>query len=225
MPADGARRARTSVPPNRQGSTVVRLIPREEKYFALLSDLIGKVSSGAGLFVDLLGDYDNRAMYVEKIKSIEKDCDIQVADIVAKLNSSFITPIDREDIYLLTTSSDDIIDAINGLARRLEMVNAVPVRPDFPEIAALLAASLAEVAAAFGQLETRSRVTDHAKRVRTHEKRADTLYADALHRLFTEEPDPIEVVKWATIYEQLEDAIDQSKHLAQSLEGIVVKHA
>jgi len=164
----------------------VRFVPREEKYFSLLSDLIGKVSSGASLFVDLLADYDNRSMYVEKIKSIEKDCDVQVADIVGKLNSSFITPIDREDIYFLTTNSDDIIDSINGLARRLELVNAVPVRADFPEIAALLAASLTEIAAACGQLETRSRVTDHAKRVRSHEKKAVALYADALHRLFTE---------------------------------------
>ena len=202
----------------------MRFIPREEKYFAFLSDLIGKVSAGANLFVHLLDDYENRTGYAEQIKAIEKECDRLVADIVDKLNTSFITPIDREDIYLLTTHSDDIIDAVNGLARRLEIVNIVSVRPDVPEIAGLLAAALVEIADAFGQLEARNQVTEHAQKVRVLEKRADVLYAEALHRLFTEESNAIEVIKWASIYEQLEDAIDRSKHLAQSLEGIVVKH-
>jgi len=203
----------------------VRLIPREEKYFELLNDLIDKISSGASLFVDLLADYEGRAAYAEKIKDIEKECDRLVADIVGKLNKSFITPIDREDIYALTTQSDDIIDAINGLARRLEIVNAVPLRPDVPEIAGLLAESMVEVASAFSHLGPRRGVTEHGRRVRELEKRADTLYAEALHRLFTQEPNAIEVIKWVSIYEQLEDAIDRSKHLAQTLEGIVVKHS
>lgn len=203
---------------------MVRLIPREEKYFELLNDLIGRISSGAALFVELLADYQGRTGYAEKIKSIEKECDVLVAGIVGKLNKSFITPIDREDIYALTTQADDIIDAVNGLARRLEIVNAVPLRPDVPEIAGLLADSMAEVASAFSHLEARRSVTEHGQRVRELEKRADTLYADALHRLFTQEPNAVEVVKWVSIYEQLEDAIDRCKHLAQTLEGIVVKH-
>jgi uncharacterized protein Yka (UPF0111/DUF47 family) len=77
---------------------------------------------------------------------------------------------------------------------------------------------------AFDHLEARRSVTEHGRRVRDLEKRADILYAEALHRLFTQEPNAIEVIKWVSIYEQLEDAIDRSKHLAQTLEGIVVKH-
>jgi uncharacterized protein Yka (UPF0111/DUF47 family) len=206
------------------GEDMVRLIPREEKYYALLENLVGKVRSGAALFVDLLADYEQRAGYAEQIKAIEEECDQLVADIVAKLNTSFITPIDREDIYLLTTRSDDIIDEVNGLARRLEIVNAVRLRPDVPEIAGLLASALVEVEAAFGQLQKRNGVTEHGRRVRRLEKRGDVLYAEALHRLFTEEPNPIEVIKWLSIYEQLEDAIDRCKHLAESLESVVVKH-
>jgi uncharacterized protein Yka (UPF0111/DUF47 family) len=203
---------------------MVRLIPREEKYFALLAGLIGKVRSGADLFVALLADYEQRAGYAGKIKGVEEECDDLAADIVAKLNTSFITPLDREDIYLLTTRCDDIIDEINGLARRLEISHAVPLRPDVPEIAGLLAASLVEVEGAFGRLKGRNGVTEHSQRVRRLEKRGDVLYAEALHRLFTEEPNAIEVIKWVSIYEQLEDAIDRCKHLAESLEGIVVKH-
>ncbi len=204
---------------------MVRFIPREEKYFALLTGLIGRISSGAALFVDLLADYDGRAAYAEQIKAIERECDHLAAGIVGKLNTSFITPIDREDIYTLTTRADDIIDAVNGLARRLEIVHAVPLRPDVPEIAKVLADALVEVEAAFGELEARNGVTEHGRKVRLLEKRGDVLYAEALHRLFTEESNAIEVIKWVSIYEQLEDAIDRCKHLAQSLEGIVVKHA
>ena len=204
---------------------MVRFIPREEKYFTLLSDFIGKVRSGAALFVDLLADYDNRAGYAERIKAVEEECDVLAANIVGKLNTSFITPIDREDIYLLTTRADDIIDEINGLARRLEIVDAVPLRPDVPEIAGILADSLVEVEGAFDQMKAHNGVTEHSQRVRRLEKRGDVLYADALHRLFTGEPNAIEVVKWVSIYEQLEDAIDRCKHLAESLESVVVKHS
>ncbi len=203
---------------------MVRLIPREEKYFDMLTDLVGRVAAGGSLFVEMLGDYDNRIAYADKIKAIENECDELVADIVAKLNSTFITPIDREDIYLLAARADDIIDTVNGLARRLEIVNAVPVRPDVPAIAALLAGSLEEIADAYARLGKHGTVTEYAKRVSLLERHADTLYAEALHRLFTDEPNAIEVIKWASIYEQLEDAIDRCKHLAQSLEGIVVKH-
>jgi hypothetical protein len=203
---------------------MVRLIPREEKYFDLLAGLVERIRVGAGLFVDLLADYENRAGYAAQIKDIEEECDRRAAAIVGKLNHSFITPIDREDIYLLTTRADDIIDEINGLARRLDISHAVPLRPDVPEIAGLLADSLVEVEAAFGLLKARNGVAEHSRRVRRLEKQADVLYADALHRLFTEEPNAIEVVKWVSIYEQLEDAIDRTKHLAESLEGVVVKH-
>lgn len=204
---------------------MVRFIPREEKYFTLLSGFIGKVRSGAALFVDLLADYENRAGYAEQIKAVEEECDVLAANIVSKLNTSFITPIDREDIYLLATRADDIIDEINGLARRLEIVHAVPLRRDVSEIAQILADALVEVEAAFEQMKAHNGVTEHSQRVRRLEKRADVLYADALHRLFTEEPNAIEVVKWVSIYEQLEDAIDRCKHLAESLEGVVVKHS
>jgi len=203
---------------------VVKLIPREEKYFALLGDLIGQVPAAASTYVELLDDYENRAGYAERIKAIEEQCDDLVADIVAKLNTSFITPLDREDIYTLTTRCDDIIDEVNGLARRMEISHAVPLRADVPEIAGLLADSLAEVEGAFGQLKGRNGVTEHSQRVRRLEKRGDVLYAEALHRLFTEEPNAIEVIKWVSIYEQLEDSIDRCKHLAELLESVVVKH-
>jgi hypothetical protein len=203
---------------------VVRLIPREEKYFELLNDLIGRISSGANLFVELLADYEGRAGYAEKIKAIEKECDRLVADVVVKLNKSFITPIDSEDIYV-----DDPGRRHHRCGQR---AGVAPSRSSTPFH--------------FGPTYPRSpdpRRVDGGGRAgirpprgasRRHRARAqgscagegaDTLYAEAIHRLFTQEPDAIEVIKLVPIYEQLEDAIDRSKHLAQTLEGIVVKHS
>jgi len=207
------------------GASLVRFIPRDDKYFALLSSLIGKVRAGAVVFVQLLADYEHRAEYAARIKAIEEECDDLLADLIAKLNVSFITPLDRDDIYALATQCDDIIDEINGMARGLEIYHAVALRLDVPEIAAILADSLAEVEAAFGQLKGHNGVTEHTERVRRLEKRGDVLYAEALHRLFTEETNAIEVIRWVSIYERLEDSIDRCKHLAQVLEGVVVKHA
>ena len=203
---------------------VVKWIPREEKYFGLLGGLIGRVHSGAVEFVELLADYEHRGERAGRIKLVEEECDDLVGEIVAKLNTSFITPLDREDIYLLCTRCDDIMDEINGLARRLEISHAVPLRPDVFEFAGLLAEALGEVEAAFGQLQGRNGVTEHAQRVRRLERRGDVLYAEALHRLFTGGAEAIEVIKWVAIYEQLEDSIDRCKHLAELLESIVVKH-
>lgn len=200
------------------------LVPKEQDYFRLFSELAANLDAAAQLLVKFMSDGD-REHVAAAILEHEHVGDKIVHDIVRRLNKSFITPIDREDIYLLTTRADDIIDEINGLARRLEIVHAVPLRPDVPEIAGILADSLVEVEGAFDQMKAHNGVTEHSQRVRRLEKRGDVLYAEALHRLFTGEPNAIEVVKWVSIYEQLEDAIDRCKHLAESLESVVVKHS
>ena len=97
----------------------MRLVPREEKYLGMLNELASQVKRGGELFVKIFEDYQNHAQYADQIKAIELLCDDLAAKITQKLNSSFITPIDREDIYLLVTELDDVIDMINDLARRL----------------------------------------------------------------------------------------------------------
>src|SRR5215204_3962590 len=93
------------------------LIPRDEKYFAMLNQLVGEIRKGADLFVRLFDDMSRNASYAEEIKKVEVECDRLSASIVERLNSTFITPIDREDIYLLATELDDIMDMINDMSR------------------------------------------------------------------------------------------------------------
>ena len=203
---------------------MVRLVPREEKYFGLLNQLAAQVKQGGELFVKIFQDYKNSAQYAEQIKGIELACDDMGAKITQKLNSSFITPIDREDIYLLVTELDDVIDMINGLARRLEIYGVTEPRDDAKEVARLLGSATGEIADAFALLEDQQGIGEHTRTISQLEKRADALYRDALRRLFREEKDPIEVIKWMSIYEELENCIDRCKDVGEALEAVVVKN-
>ena len=202
----------------------VGLLPRDEKYFAMLIQLAARVRQGGELFVKLFDDYEHHPKYAEQIKEIEVSCDELSAKIIQKLNSTFITPIDREDIYLLVTELDDVIDMINDLARRLEIYGVSRPRPDAPEIASLLGKATEEIETAFGMLERHEALGEHTGIISQLEKRADALYSDAIRRLFREEKDPIEVIKWMSIYEELENSIDRCKDVAEALEAVVVKN-
>ena len=183
----------------------------------MLNELASNVKRGGELFVKIFEDYKNHAQYAEQIKGIELLCDDLAAKITQKLNSSFITPIDREDIYLLVTELDDVIDMTNDLARRLDMYDVASPRPDAPEIASLLGRATGEIEEAFGLLERHEGVGEHIASISQLEKKADALYRDAIRRLFREERDPIEVIKWMSIYEELENSIDRCKDVAEAL--------
>jgi uncharacterized protein len=202
----------------------VGLLPREDKYFSMLNQLAGQVRQGGELFVKIFQDYQNHARYGEQIKGIEVSCDELAARITQKLNSTFITPIDREDIYLLVTELDDVIDMINDLARRLDIYSVIVPRPDAAEIASLLSKATGEIENAFALFERHEGLGEHTRNISELEKRADSLYSDAVRRLFREEKDPLEVIKWMSIYEELENSIDRCKDVAEALEAVIVKN-
>lgn len=200
------------------------LLPREDKYFNMLNQLAGQVRQGGELFVKIFQDYQNHARYGEQIKGIEVSCDELAARITQKLNSTFITPIDREDIYLLVTELDDVIDMINDLARRMDIYSVTVPRPDASEIASLLSKATGEIENAFVLFERHEGLGEHTRNISELEKRADSLYSDAVRRLFKEEKDPLEVIKWMSIYEELENSIDRCKDVAEALEAVIVKN-
>lgn len=200
------------------------LIPREEKYFSMLSQLASQVKQGGEIFAKIFQDYQQLPRYAEEIKAVEVSCDEQAAKITQKLNSSFITPIDREDIFLLVTELDDVIDMITDLARRLDIYSVRSPRPESIEIADVLCRATAELADVFSLLEDRQGVGEHLRTINQLEKRGDALYREAVRRLFKEEKDPIEVIKWMSIFEELENSIDRCKDVAEALEAVVVKN-
>ena len=202
----------------------MRLLPREDKYFGMLNQLAAQVKQGGELFVKIFEDYANHARYAEQIKGVEVSCDELAASITQKLNSTFITPIDREDIYLLVTELDDVIDMINDLARRLDIYSVTTPRPDSAQVAGLLAKATVELERAFSMLEQHEKLGEHTGTISQLEKQADVLYSEAVRRLFREEKDPMEVIKWMSIYEELENSMDRCKDVAEALEAVVVKN-
>ena len=201
------------------------LIPREEKYFAMLNQLVGQIRKGADLFVRLFDDIGKNAAYAEEIKKVEVECDRHSAGIIEKLNSTFITPIDREDIYTLTTELDDIMDHMNDMARLTVIYGMTTGQPLASNLARTLMDSVVELEKAFVQLESRKGVREHIERIKSLEEDGDRLWQTAMQRLFSEEKDPIAVIKWSKIYDELEAATDRCKDVAKVLEAVVVKHA
>jgi uncharacterized protein len=202
----------------------MRFIPKEEKYFEMLSEMAASVAKGGAVFELMLEDYKNRAAHSEQIKKIEVDCDNLGERIIRKLNTSFITPIDREDIYLLVTELDDVIDMINSLAREMDMYGVTTLRSDSVEIARLLRGATTELADAFKLLEANEGLGERGYRIKQIEKRADAMFHGAVKRLFKEERDPIEVIKWKAIYEELENCVDRCNDVAEVLAAVVVKN-
>lgn len=201
------------------------LIPRNEKYFAMLCQLAGEIRQGADLLVRLFDDISKNEAISEQIKTVEVTCDRHSTGIVEALNTSFITPIDREDIYLLATELDDIMDMINDMARLTVLYGVTSSTPQAVSLSRTLMDSVVELEKMFAVLESRKGVREHIERIKALEEEGDRLSQAAIQGLFSTEKDPIEVIKWVKIYEEMEAGIDRCKDVAKVVEAVVMKNA
>ena len=201
------------------------LFPRNEKYFDQLNHFVASIHEGAALFVRLFDDFGQKAAYAEQIKEVERECDQHSAAIIERLNSSFITPLDREDLYTLATELDDIMDMINEMARLTVLYRIEQTTPAAAELAHLLQEAVAELEQAFGGLKSRRDVRVNIDRIRAIEERGDKVSQEAIQQLFSNSADPLHVIKWLKIYEEMEDGLDRCKKVTKVLAGIVVKNA
>jgi len=201
------------------------LIPRDEKYFSMLNQLAGEIRKGADLCVRLFDDISKKDVISEEIKAVELECDRRSASIVERLNSTFITPIDREDIYLLATELDDIMDVINDMARLTVLYGVEKSTPQAVLLARTLMDSVVELEKMFAVLETRKGVREHIEKIKALEENGDRASQAAIQHLFSDEKDPIEVIKWLKIYEEMEAGIDRCKDVAKVVEAVVMKNA
>jgi len=203
-----------------------RLLPREERYFDLFNRMASHLTSSALLLQQLFADFDRRAEYVDQIKQVEHTCDEITHDIVRRLNQTFITPIDREDIHELASALDDIVDYIEYTARR-----TVLYRLEQPteharrmiDVIVRLTAALERAVISLGKGD--GRVLQECVAIHTLEHEGDTLHHEAVGQLFAEEHDPIRLIKLKEIYEKLERTIDKCEDVANVLEAIVLKNA
>jgi predicted phosphate transport protein (TIGR00153 family) len=206
----------------------LRLIPREEKFFELFRQQAQNVVDGAKLLKDLLEDYtdvDQKRLKIEKAESVGDEI---AHRIMEKLNTTFITPMDREDIHALTSALDDILDLIYATAQRLHLYGVNSVTDDSRALANVILRAADETAALVDRMEDLRNVKNMKGRwieVNRLENEGDKISRQAIAALFQREKDPIEVIKWKEIYEHLETAIDKCEDAANIVEAVVLKNA
>ena len=202
------------------------LIPKEEKFFLMFQEMGRIIVEGAKELKDMLDHYSDPPKSQKAIKDIEHRGDVQTHEIIKKLNKSFITPFDREDIYSLASALDDILDLIDGSAQRFVMYNVEASTPEAKELAFLILKGAEAINKALvvigGKLEP---IAEYCVEVNALENEADRVCREAISRLFDEEKDPIQLIKWKEIYETLEKATDKCEDAANILESVVLKNA
>ena len=201
-----------------------RLIPREEKFFSDFITLADRIVSGATLLERMLASDPPAWDTALQIKQIESECDAITHSIIQRLNKTFVTPIDREDIHALAKSLDDVMDAIDAAANVMRRYRMASLRYGARELASLTWQSAMQVKVAVEALERRKEVHQLAVEVNRLENSADDIHDEGLRRLFEEEKDAITVIKWKEVLDLLEEATDRCEDCANVLEGVVVKH-
>lgn len=205
----------------------MRLFPKEIDFFEVFDKVASNISNAASLFVSLMENFDNVDVKVKEIHELEQDGDILTHDIMKKLNKTFITPIDREDLYALASRLDDILDLIWAAADRLTVFKLKEPTKEAVTMSKDLLTTAECVHKAIKKLKEKnySHVQEYCIEINRLENRIDRGFRDALGNLFDEIKDPILIIKWKEIYEHLEDASDKCEDVANVLEAIVLKNA
>src|SRR5947209_12352580 len=198
---------------------------KDPTYFTMFSDIAKNLIAGAHALVDLFDNYPTRDEKRAEIKRIEHIGDDITHSVLTKLNQTFITPFDREDIHRLATSLDDVLDFIHAAGERLVMYKILAAPPSSSELAQVIVKQCAELASAVSMLEKHDHVLEHCVEINRLENEADRIARDSIARLFEREKDPIALIKMKELYEVLETATDKAEDAANVLETVVLKGA
>ncbi len=203
-----------------------RILPRDQEFFIIFEKASQNILDGAELLKELLDNFDDVKEKARQIEEIEHKGDSFTHELVKKLNITFITPIDREDILNLASAIDDVIDLIHAAATRLVLYKVTEVTPQAKELGFLILKATRELHRGISRLSTQmSEVYEHCVEVNSLENEADRVCRDAIAFLFEHEKDPIAVLKWKEIYETLETATDRAEDAANVLESVALKNA
>jgi uncharacterized protein Yka (UPF0111/DUF47 family) len=204
---------------------LARFLPRDEQFFDLFNQLAGHLDSSARLLDRLFAEPQNSAEHCRAIKDVEHKADLLTAAIIQRLDTSFVTPFDREDIHNVASSLDDVIDLIDGTARRFEMFHIAEVRPLAQTLSDILLRAADEIQGAVKGMRKVKIVHQKVAVIKKLEEEGDAVYQEAVGALFAGHPDPLEVIKWKEMYDTLERTIDSCMGVAQALQSLSLKNA
>jgi uncharacterized protein len=204
----------------------MRFLPKEEKFFALFLDQVRYISEAAVLLVQgIEAGNAHLEQAAEQIGVLERKADEVIHDVFRRLNQTFITPLDPEDIHSLSTHLDDVIDAIEEAVHRMVIYDIEPIPPVVLEVSRNIVASAKSLEAAFAALNSNKNVIDHCIEINRIESVTDDLVRAAVKDLFANEKDPIRIMKLKEIYELLEQTTDFCEDVADALQNVVVKNS
>jgi uncharacterized protein Yka (UPF0111/DUF47 family) len=202
-----------------------RLLPRDDLFFELFDQLAAHLATTAKMLDTLFGDVAHMSDHVKAIKDVEHKADLLTATINQRIDKSFITPIDREDIHRLASRLDDVIDLLDGTSRRFGMLHISEVLPPARQLTGVLLRAANEIVVAVREMRKPPLVNEHVALIKHLEEEGDGIYHEAVGALFAGNPNPLEVIKWKEMYDTLENAIDSCMGVAQVLQSISLKNA
>jgi len=204
----------------------MRLLPREEKFFADFLDQVKIINEASKVLKEgIHGGSEKMASAATKIRSLEQKGDELTHDVYTRLNSTFITPLDPEDIHSLASHLDDVLDGIEETAHCLVSYKVARVPSALEEMCNVVIACSEELRKAFEALSENTPMTQQCIEINRLEDVADELVRRAISELFENESDPITVIKLKEIYETLEETTDRCEDVADVLQGVVVKNS
>ncbi len=203
----------------------MRFLPREQKFFELFGQQAAVLHEAAGVLRKMMEGTDGDVRdLAEEIKKLEHRGDTMTHDIMTRLNQTFITPLDREDIHALSARLDDVLDLIESAASRMLIYKIRETRPAAAELARIIQRATAEILEAVPHiLEKREKILQHCQEISRLEHDSDTVCGNAMAELFEVERDPIALIKWKEMYEVLEAALDRAEDVADVLETVILK--
>ena len=203
-----------------------RLLPRDEKFFELFEQQADHIVSASRVLEELTLDYPSAPAKVQQIRDLEHAGDALTHEMVRRLNTTFVTPIDREDIYALASRLDDVLDLIDAVADRLALYKIKVPTDGCIAMAKIIVKTAEATDRAVHCLRTLSPLYQkHAIEVNRLENEADRLLRDELAALFEGNTDPIEIIKWKELYETMESVTDRCEDVVNVIEGITLKMA
>lgn len=204
---------------------MVRLVPRDVKFFEMFAEMATNLTAAARLLKSTLESFQNVDEHVTQIKAFEHKGDDLTHAVLVKLNQTFITPLDREDIHQLASKMDDVLDFIHAAGERLVMYKITSAPHAAVELAAVIIRQCEQLEKAVAMLEKHDRVLEICVEINRLENEADRIGRLALAALFEHERDPITLIKVKELIEVLETATDKAEDAANVLESVVLKSA
>jgi uncharacterized protein len=203
---------------------MVQLIPKDTSFFRMFSAMSDNLILGARALTDLFADYREVECKIDSIRKIEREGDELTHAILTKLNQTFITPFDREDIYQLASKLDDVLDFIHTATTRIQMYRITNPPPAAAELAKIILMQSEELQKAVSLMQKNGNILVHCVEINRLENEADNVAQQAIASLFEHEKDPITLIKIKELIEFLERATDKAEDVANVLESVVLKN-